>query len=237
MARNEAGKFLRSALEAWLDFSDEVLLLDDASTDDTLMVAGEFSGVRVAHRMTPDAAWGKEASARAALWEWACGNTEAGDYILIADADQTPARDPRPLLLSQPETVAFRLFDMWSPTEYRTDGHWKAHETARLWLFKRVPEPSEGWLWPERGIHCGHAPLNYPITRFPVTAPIDFSWLHMAYSTPELRVAKHAQYASVAAQLSDFERAHADSILSPPTLAPLPFEPQYTLTLANSNGD
>jgi hypothetical protein len=97
-----------------------------------------------------------------------------------------------------------------------------------------VEEPEEGWKWNERGVHCGHFPANL-LSRRIVYAPSDYSLLHLAYSTPELREAKHAQYMTVAEQLSDFERAHASSILFEPTLARLPFTPELTLSMNDNH--
>lgn len=229
MAKNEAGKFLRSALAAWSDFSDEVLLLDDGSTDDTLGIAKK-AGARWRRRGAAGA-WGAEAPARAELWNFACEWADAGDYILITDADQTPARDPRPLLAAEPDAIAFPLYDLWSPNEYRCDGFWQGHRTPRVWCVKRSDAPPAGWQFGDRGVHCGHFPLGLRTERV-VYAPTDFSLLHYAYSTPALRAAKYAQYRTVADQLTPFERAHAESILDPdPLLSPLAFTPQYTLTL------
>lgn len=235
LVRNEADRFWRSALEAWSQFADLIVVVDDGSTDGTAWITREFSArgeVRGIALDSDNGMWGKEASARAALWEQACYHANVGDYIFILDADMVPARDPRPLLASSPDAVAFTLYDLWSPNEYRCDGFWQGHTAHRVWLVRRGEEPEEGWKWNERGVHCGHLPSNLVGGRM-VYAPADFSLLHHAYVSPALREQKHAQYMSVRDQLSPFELAHADSILAPATLTPLPFTPQYTLRLAN----
>jgi glycosyltransferase involved in cell wall biosynthesis len=233
LVRNEADRFWRSALNAWATFADDIVVLDDGSTDDTVLCAEQWSGF-VFDRST-DAAWGNEAPARAELWERACQIARVGDYIFILDADMVPARDPRPLLAAEPDAIAFPLYDLWSPNEYRCDGFWQGHTAPRTWCFRVPPVPADGWQWNARGVHCGHAPTNLSFGRV-VYAPTDFSLLHYAYSSPALRTAKHAQYLSIADQLSPFERAHAESILDPdPLLSPLSFTPQYTLKLENSD--
>ena len=232
LVRNEADRFFRSALEAWSQFADEIVVLDDWSDDATPDIVVEMprNKYQLYGRYTHDAAWGKEAPARAQLWDHACEVAGVGNYVFILDADMVPARNPRPLLASNPDAVAFTLYDLWSADEYRTDGFWRGHDVPRLWLAKVPLPPAGGWVWPERGIHTGHFPLNLQPERV-VFAPRDFGLLHYAYSDPELRAAKHLQYGRVWDQLSEFERAHADSILTEPTLERLPFEPEYTLTL------
>jgi hypothetical protein len=236
LVRNEADRFWRSALDAWSDFADEIVVLDDASHDKrTANYALEF-GCKLYIRSDEETrAWGQESNVRAELWERACQHAAVGDFVFILDADMVPARDPRPLLTASPDAVAFPLYDLWSANEYRCDGFWQGHTHPRVWLVRRSEEPEGGWKWNERGVHCGHLPANLPLARV-VYAPTDFALLHYAYVDADRRTAKSAQYAAVADQLSDFERAHAQSILDPdPMLSPLSFTPQYTLKLASDD--
>lgn len=229
LARNEASRFLPSALKAWSSFASEIVLLDDNSDDATPEIA-ITAGASVYFINSELPMWGREASARAKLWECALLHAEPGDYVFILDADMTPACDPRPLLASSPDAVAFVLYDLWSPDAYRTDSYWRGHLVPRVWIAKVPHAPTGGWKWSERGVHTGHFPENLAFERI-VTAPADMGLLHFAYASPELRARKHFQYARIAEQLSEAEWAHADSILAEPTLAPLPFIPQYTLQL------
>lgn len=214
LCRNEANRFLRPVLERCLSFSDTVCVLDDRSTDETPKIA-ESLGCQVRTRsILADPAWGKESAARKELWDW--GASEAKDgWLLICDADQILHGDPRPLTQAwDVNTWSFVLYDCWSPTHYRADGFWRGHLTPRPWLFRPSAVP-HGWVaeWPARGIHPGHSPMNFPI--IPAVAPPDtYYWEHLAYSTPELRVQKHAQYVAQKDQLHPLELAHAESILA-----------------------
>lgn len=233
LAKNEASRFWRSALEAWWQFADDIIVLDDGSTDGTDVIAVEARALIIA-RETLTSAWGNEAPARGQLWALALEKAEPGDWIFVLDADMTPARDPKPLLEANADAIAFKLYDLWTPSTYRSDHFWKGHLFPRVWLVKRPEEPAEGWKWPERGIHCGHFPRNLAFQKRPMAAPEDYSLLHYAYSTPELRSQKLDQYLAVHDQLSDFELRHALSITdAEPQLEPLPFEPQYRLEIAN----
>ena len=79
-------------------------------------------------------------------------------------------------------------------------------------MFKPSAMGSEAPIWPERGLHTGHAPLNFRYDTGILNNQV-LHWLHLAYSTPELRLQKYHQYLAKKDQLSDFELAHAVSIL------------------------
>jgi glycosyltransferase involved in cell wall biosynthesis len=209
LVKNEADKYLERVLTRCLEFSDEVLVLDDGSTDGSDRLAWRL-GCQV-RPWTGETMWGTESPARAELWDWAA--REAGDgWVLICDADMLLHGDPRPLTFStQCNSWAWALYDMWAAGRYyRCDGYWVGHLHPRTWMFKpsALLDPP---IWPSRGIHCGHSPLNFPYS----TGILDnreYYWTHLPYSTPESRQAKHRQYMAKAHLLSDFERAHADSI-------------------------
>jgi glycosyltransferase involved in cell wall biosynthesis len=210
LVRNEADKYLERVLTHCLSFSDSVLVLDDGSTDGSDRIAWRL-GCQV-RPWTGATMWGAESPARAELWDWAA--REAGDgWVLIADADMLLHGDPRPLMLTTQHTAwAWPLFDMWSETEYRHDSYWKGHTVARPWMFRPKSLRSEPAIWPDRGIHCGHAPSNFPYNTGILDSPW-YYWIHLGYASPGLRALKHRQYLEKANLLSDFERAHADSII------------------------
>jgi len=228
MVKDEIKRFWPKTLEVWNDFADEIFVLDDGSTDETREVASDAGAFVITKKAKSKAAWGNEYPARKLLFESAWNRTAEGDYIFFLDADMIPARCPRGIIDDEGETFAFSLYDLWEPTRYRDDSYWAGHFHPRPWMIKRTDE-SPPWEWNERGIHCGHFPLNLrcSLLRY---APADFSILHYAYVTPALREAKYRQYLSVRKQLTDFEWAHVESILKPdPTLKDLPFEPEYSL--------
>jgi hypothetical protein len=210
LVKNEADKYLERVLRRCLEFSDKVIVLDDGSTDGSDRIAWRL-GCEV-KPWTGETMWGTESPARAALWDW--GAREAGDgWLLICDADMELVGDPRPLTLSRQHTAwAWVLYDMWTPKEYRKDGYWQGHTVPRTWMFKPSAMGNEAPIWPDRGLHTGHAPCNFPYD----TGILDnhqYYWVHLGYATPELREAKYQQYLSKQDQLSAFELAHASSIM------------------------
>jgi hypothetical protein len=157
--------------------------------------------------------WGAESPARAELWDWAA--REAGDgWVLIADADMLLHGDPRPLTLTrQYNAWSFILYDLWdSETTYRADGFWQGHLHPRPWMFHPKTLQSDPPIWGDRGIHAGHCPHNAKIVAG-IAHPDLYYFKHLSYVSREARILKHNQYLGKANLLSEFERAHAESIL------------------------
>lgn len=222
LLRNEASldRFLRPTLARCQEIADTIVVLDDGSTDDTVEVCEGFGAI--VRKRTADTlpAWGNEASARAELWDFALEHCpDKNSWLLVLDGDMLLHGDPRPLMQTRDLSGwAWPLFDVWDEKHYREDQFWRGHQFARVWFIapRRVPD---GWQadWSQRGIHPGHLPQNLPLVVG--LAPPDIYWLHMAFSQPRLREEKHRQYLSKAHLLNDFEKAHADSILSDPTVS------------------
>lgn len=213
LVKDEADKYLRRVLDNALSFSDRVLLLNDNSHDATPKIAKEM-GCQVRGRsVLKESAWGKEAPARAELFQWA--SHEAGDgWILIQDADQVLHGDPRPLMETwEANAWAWPLYDCWdSETQYRADGYWQGYKQARVWMVRPSMVPPD-WkpVWGDRGLHCGHIPPNFPMAA--LIAPDSLYWLHLGWMREDHRVAKYARYKAEASQLSPQEFAHVESIM------------------------
>jgi glycosyltransferase involved in cell wall biosynthesis len=211
LVRNEADKYLTRVLLRCKEFSSEVVVLDDGSTDETPDLAKRL-GCTVYQRGAMTPMWGHEAPARAELWE--LGRQHAMDgWLLICDADMILHGDPVPLTLSTSCTAwAWCLYDLWDDEKYyRRDGHWVGHLHPRPWMFRpsalqSAPE------WPERGLHVGHCPRNFPLVVGRLTPDSGVYWSHLSYLTKNQRSAKLAQYESQAHQLTPWELDHARSV-------------------------
>jgi hypothetical protein len=220
--KDEAGRFLPSALAAWREFADRIVVLDDGSTDGSVELCNAYG----ADVYCQDAAmFGNEWAARRKLWHLA---TPDSDWVMWLDADQVTSCDPRPHLKAA--VSLFRVYDLWGENHYRDDAWWTGH-LRHWWPAVHVPSlpPDFRDEWAKRGWHSGHVPVNVP---GPAHAVQDCSVLHYAYSTPELRAQKAAMYAALAPHLTPREQFHGRTILIPrPNVKPLPFEPEYRLTM------
>ena len=209
VARNEADRYLDSVLSHLRPLCDEILLLDDQSTDGTAEL-GRSHGCQVKVRQGAPL-WGQESTARQDLWRWGAEVAEDG-WLLICDADQelvAPAPVWQTLCTSWVCSAwAFPLYDTWdTPTTHRTDGYWAAYRHKRPWLFR--PSRSGPQVWSDRGVHPGHAPqADWIVGR----APESVWWRHRGYERRADRAVKLAQYTAEAAQLTASELAHAQSI-------------------------
>lgn len=220
IVRNEAGRFLPSALEAWKQFADRIVVLNDGSTDMTAELC--LRAGCIVHRHAAEM-FGNEWEARRRLWRYA---TRSADWVMWLDADQVPSCDPRPYLTAP--VSLFRVYDLWGEDHYREDAWWTGHLRC-WWPAVHIPSLPKDFRdsWSERGWHSGHVPANVPGPKHPVH---DCAILHYAYSTPEVREHKAAMYEDLAPHLTQQERFHARTILMPqPITKPLPFEPCWRL--------
>lgn len=240
LVRNEADRYLERCVRNALRFCDAIVALDDHSTDNTAeVIRATARDVNKPVVVLPVPSrkngqergtgwWGEnETPARAALWDLAQvvatrRGTEEG-WVYVFDADHelegiTPT-DFRMLCRStKANSWLFPLWDCWDSDELmRIDGFWQAHFHPRPWLFK-VPE---GFVpqWGDKSIHTGHFPQNYPLV--PAKAPGMAAIRHLGYVNEKDRKKKARKYLRLTT-LNDRERAHAQSILEPPTLMPIP---------------
>ena len=234
LVKNELGRYLAEVLDHHAKFGP-LVILDDGSTDGTYEFCRNHPATLVCEQRTEQEAWGRESPARARLWDLAA---ERAEWVLICDADQLLIGDPLALCqASQVNAWAFALYDCWSPDRvlYREDRFWRGHLHPRAWLFCPHRTPT-GYMpqWSTRGVHCGHAPDNFPL-QAGVVHPESMHWLHLGYATEQDRAGKLGRYRQVRDQLTVEERAHAESIAdSEPNLRVLPSQRTYTVVVGSS---
>lgn len=220
----EGWRYLDRTLRQIGRWADKVYVYTDTGTDDDTIAAVIRSG----------AVWGQhygrsftqcESDVRNGLFNMLDGELELGDLVVVIDADEElqtqDGRVSRETLerMYHDDTVGqwqVQFFHLWSPDggQYRVDGGWAPHNQTRIYRF----EP--GLRVPEKAMACAAVP--------PGAGPLlahdtpDLRMLHWGYARPHDRPVKHARY--VAHDGGAFHNAaHIASIVTDPTLAPLPF--------------
>ncbi|MFA4927557.1 MAG: glycosyltransferase family 2 protein [Patulibacter sp.] len=218
VVRNEAGRHLDRVLRHAASYVDAAVILDDASTDDTVAVCRAALAGMPHEVITLDRSlFGQEHRLRRLQWEHTLAAEP--DWILNLDADEQfedAIRTEIRSLVDQTavDAVLFRLYDMWSATQYRSDGHWRSHTLHRPFLVR--PVPGMDGTWPERTQHAGRFP--------PSVSELDF-WTcsvrlkHLGWADAAARRAKYERYRELDPDGDWSASGHYASILDPaPTL-------------------
>lgn len=126
---------LRRCLESMSKYCDEIVIYDDASTDNSVEVAREFTDLIIEGEVNE---WGKEAEHRQQLLELAL--TRSPDWIFWLDADEVIERrgeqqDLRILCeTAEFDSYAFHEVNLWRTTAfYRLDNLYNDGWYCRLW--------------------------------------------------------------------------------------------------------
>jgi len=223
LCRNEMGRYLQQVVPIWQEFADDILVVDDRSTDGSREYMIEEK-CRVYDNLS-EPMMGAEHDIRQYLWDIATQSKH--DILLWLDADMYPACNPKDAFREDANSFAFKYYDLWGEWEYRDDVWWDAHTRPRVWAI-RNPGPNSHKL-PRAAWHSGHIPDSAKIQ--PLQVMDDrYSLLHLAYATPEGRKRQFAKYALLYqdSALSPAAWGHALTIMDKAAnTAMLPFAPEY----------
>lgn len=159
LVRNEASRYLRDVLDDLDQYVDAMLIVDDASTDETADVCASYGRARVIRR--PEPSFGNEVALRAFCWTEAVRT--GAEWILAVDADEIfedrMKREVDAMLArADVDGWTFRLYDFWgSRDHYRDDRFWQAHRHPRPFLVRNTGARPR---WRDTPLHCGRLPLN-----------------------------------------------------------------------------
>ena len=213
MVRNEAHRHLIQTLDCITEMSAYGYVTDDASDDDSAEICLDY-GLTVRKNESP-MFWEHEGKARQNHLEWVDTFCKDGDWILALDADETIS-DPcdlenviRSAEMMRSGAVGLRLYEFWTPTQYRVDGYWFTGITPRLYKWQ------PGGRIADRHMGCGSEPTYVQnASRFNQDR---CRLLHWGYVREEDRIRKHAAYT---ARLGGHghDTTHVDSIIKEPML-------------------
>jgi len=191
LVRNEANRYLKTVCEQMKYICNEVIVIDDKSTDNTIDICKSF-GFTV-HESVKNYWVFDELKQRKRLFNFLTSRSLEGDILLILDADEIIADDLekfRSTLLNAKtfvETFTFRLFDMWNTTHYRNDILWNAHKRNWPMAIRRTNKVTH---WINQNLHCGRFPSNCYVNPMHTGLRIK----HMGWATQEDREIKYKRY-------------------------------------------
>ena len=182
MVRNESGRYLDDVIAAVKPLITNAVILDDASTDDTVEIAKKaLKGVPHQIIQNSTSHFAEEYKSRSKLWRATIKTNP--DWILALDADEILEKQALailPELLKNPDTdvYGFPLYDFWQPGFYRDDDLWCAHHGFINVLLRYQPKFKYRFL--RRNHHSSRLPENalkiLPYCNYPLRIK-HFGWL------------------------------------------------------------
>lgn len=193
VVKNEGSRYLSRVLKSLVGHIDEAVIIDDASTDETVQICEALlAGIPLHIIKNKASIFSNEVNLRKLQWEETLKTNP--DWILNLDADEVIEDDFWKVaqgVINNPAygQCQFKLYDMWDETQYREDAFWSAHKTDRTFLLRYYPDFS--YEWKETPQHCGRFPFN--CDSFPKASEV-FRIQHFGWATEEDRIAKYKRY-------------------------------------------
>ena len=192
IVHNESNRYLEKVLNAAKEYADNFVIIDDASTDNTIEICEKILK-NVKHKIVKNSIslFSQEYKLRTLQWKETIA--EKPDWIMFLDADEefeTIFSKKVKYLIENKDVDAycFRLYDMWDETHYRSDSLWNP-ETYRPFLIRY--QPKYKYKFRKMNHHCGRMPANVLNLNY---AESIYRVKHYGWMNPKDREAKYERY-------------------------------------------
>lgn len=193
IVHNEEKRYLQQMLEHAIKYVDKVVIIDDASTDNTVTLC-ESILKDFPHKIIKNkkSLFAQEYKLRELQWKETL--KENPGWVLSLDSDEIfeDAIIENIKYMIKDDTVdayRFRLYDMWDSEHYRSDEYWRAHENYGTFLLRILPRYK--YKFKHTNQHCGRFPKN--LRKMPyVESPIRLK--HYGWAREEDRKIKYERY-------------------------------------------
>lgn len=162
IVHNESNRYLEQSLKSAIEIADEVLIIDDASTDNTVQICEEILKNKP-HKIIKNkkSMFHKEYKLRTLQWKETLKLNPG--WILNLDADEVLEDSAKEKLkhlmnVDDIDVLNLRLFDMWNENEYRDDEYWNAHNRHMISFIRY--QPKFKYKFKKTNQHCGRLPKN-----------------------------------------------------------------------------
>lgn len=193
IVKNEANNFLQEVLTDAITYVDEVVIIDDASDDNTVEVCEEILK-DIPHRIIQNKTSMFATEYKLRMKQWKETLKSKPDWILFLDADDVFEKKMktsiRHLVANKDvDLYCFRYFDMWDKTHYRSDEYWQGHLHYRPMLVRY--QPKFPYRFRKTKQHCGTLPKNVYLLPY---CNSDIRCKHLGWSRETDRQRKYDRY-------------------------------------------
>lgn len=193
LVHNEEGRYLEEVLHHMFKYCNDIVVLDDASTDKTPEIVQSYNNTHYFRHEVHG--FYNEWVLRKQLWDYTVMTNP--EWIIAMDADEVledaaPAKIRQLVNVVGVDAYTFKRYDFWwSKRFYREDPHWQPHNTdTRIQLLHY--RPNIIYQWNERPIHCGSVPQS--IFQTHVVARSDIRLKHYGWANKKEYDARLARY-------------------------------------------
>ncbi len=193
VVHNEENKYLKDILRDAMNYVDDILIIDDASTDNTVEECETIlSGFPHTIVKNEKSMFAEEYKLRKKQWDETVKLNPT--WILTLDADEIPEKSFKEKLqamvkMTDVDVFNFRYYDFWNKTQYRSDRLWKAHTSYRPYLVRYQPKIKPKFR--KTNQHCGTFPKNISLLN---NVNVDVKIKHYGWATEEARQSKYKRY-------------------------------------------